>query len=205
MSSRFDASFYSRFYVNPRTRVTSREDMAARARVIAGLVAHVGIPARRILDAGCGLGWMRAPLLRTFPRATYIGLEVSEHLCSRYGWRRGSLATLRDRRGFDLIICYDVMQYLSERDAAQALTNLGRLSRGALYFHAPTLEDWRDNADRDASDCDIQLRAADWYRSRLSKHFRHVGFGVHVRRGVPITQWELEKSEKEPRRTAKKK
>jgi SAM-dependent methyltransferase len=204
-SHRFDSTFYSRFYVNPRTRVTTRKDMAARARTIAALVAHLAIPVRRILDAGCGLGWMRAPLLKAFPRATYVGLEVSEHLCSRYGWKCGSLATVRDRRGFDLIICYDVMQYLSERDAARALRNLGRVSHGALYFHAPTLEDWRDNADRAASDGDIQLREADWYRSRLSKDFRHVGFGLHIRRGVPITQWELEKTGKAPRRTTKKK
>ena len=149
---------------------------------------------RRILDAGCGLGWMRAPLLKAFPRATYVGLEVSEHLCKRYGWTCGSLATLRDRSGFDLIICYDVMQYLSQRDAARALCNLGRLGRGVLYFHAPTLEDWRDNADRSVSDGDIQLRGGEWYRSRLSKAFRHLGFGLHIRRGVPIVQWELEKS-----------
>jgi SAM-dependent methyltransferase len=202
---RFDASFYSRFYVNPRTRVTTREDMAVRARAIATLTAHLGIPVRRILDAGCGLGWMRAPLKKAFPRATYVGLEVSEHLCSRYGWRRGSLATVRDRSRFDLIVCYDVMQYLSHRDAARALRNLGRLSRGAVYFHAPTLEDWRENADCAASDADIHLRKADWYRSRLSKDFRHAGFGVHIRRGVPTTQWELEKpAEKELRKTAKR-
>lgn len=193
-ANQFDPAFYGRFYINPRTRVTTREETAVRARAIAALVTHLEIPVRRILDAGCGLGWMRAPLLKAFPRATYAGLEVSGHLCKRYGWTQASLAAFRDRSGFDLIICHDVLQYLSERDAARAMRNLGRLGRGALYFHAPTLEDWRGNADRSCSDGDIHLRSAAWYRSRLAMNFRHAGFGVHVRRGVPLAQWELERA-----------
>jgi trans-aconitate methyltransferase len=192
--SRFDVSFYKRFYLDPRTRVTTREEMSQRARAVAALTAHLQIPVRRILDAGCGLGWMRAPLLRAFPRARYVGLEVSEHLCRRYGWRCASLAQFRDRARFDLIVCYDVMQYLSDRDAARALRNLADLSRGALYFHAPTLEDWRHNADRSVSDSAIRLRPVHWYRARLARHFRHAGLGMHVRRGVPLLLWELEKA-----------
>ena len=195
MSKRsFDARFYQRFYMNPRTRVTTRQEMARRAGMVAALVKQLELPVMRILDAGCGLGWLRPPLLKAFPVANYVGLEVSEHLCRQHGWVHQSLAEYRPRARFDLIICYDVMQYLSDREAVQALANLGRLSRGALYFHAPTLEDWRDNADRSTSDADIHLRAADWYRVRLTRHFEHAGFGVHVRRGIPWGQWELERS-----------
>ena len=189
----FDARFYQRFYMNPRTRVTTRAEMTRRAGMVAALVKQLEIPVKRILDAGCGLGWLRAPLLKAFPAAVYVGLEVSEHLCRQHGWVRNSLAEYRPRGRFDLLICYDVMQYLSDREAAQAMANLARLSRGALYFHAPTLEDWRDTADRSTSDGDINLRNADWYRTRLARHFEHAGFGVHVRRGVPWGQWELER------------
>ena len=190
----FDDRFYQRFYMNPRTRVTTREEMARRAGMVAALVKQLELPVKRILDAGCGLGWLREPLLEAFSEATYVGLEVSEHLCQQHGWVQKSLAEYRPRGRFDLIVCYDVMQYLSDREAAQAMANLARLSRGALYFHAPTLEDWRDNADRSTSDGDINLRNADWYRTRLMRHFEHAGFGVHVRRGVPWGQWELERS-----------
>jgi SAM-dependent methyltransferase len=192
--TRFGADFYQRFYVNPRTRVTTRAEMERRAALIAAVVKHLEVPVRRILDAGCGLGWMRGELLRAFPKASYVGLEVSEHLCGRYGWVQGSLATYRPRARFDLVICYDVMQYLSDAAAVRALNNLGRLCRGALYFHAPTSEDWRRNADRTCSDAQIRLRATQWYRARLARNFRHAGCGVHVRRGVPMMQWELEKT-----------
>jgi trans-aconitate methyltransferase len=192
--TRFGADFYQRFYVNRRTRVTTRAEMARRGALVSAVVKQLEIPVRRILDAGCGLGWMRGELARAFPKARYVGLEVSEHLCDRYGWVQGSLATFRPRAPFDLIICYDVMQYLSDVEAVRALNNLGRLCRGALYFHAPTIEDWRRNADRTCSDAQISLRATHWYRARLARNFRHAGCGVYVRRGVPVMQWELEKT-----------
>lgn len=192
--NRFDRSFYQRFYVDPRTRVTSREEMGRRATAVAALMKHLELPVSRILDAGCGMGWMRRPLLKAFPAASYTGLEVSEHLCKRFGWTLSSLADYRPRGAFDLVICYDVLQYLEGREAVSAMANLARLCRTALYFHVPTEEDWQENADLSTSDSDIELRPAHWYRSRLERHFDHVGFGLHIRRGVPFVQWELEKS-----------
>jgi predicted TPR repeat methyltransferase len=192
--SRFDATFYRRFYVDPRTRVTTAAEMKNRAEAIAAV----------ILDAGCGLGLMRKPLLRALRGATYLGVEVSEHLCARFGWKQGSLDRFTAPGQFDLIVCYDVLQYMRHREASAAIANLARLSRGAFYFHAPTLEDWQRNADRSCSDSDIHLRAASWYRSRLARYFRHVGLGVYVRRGVGFVQWELEQPIPMPMRPNKK-
>ena len=189
----FDAAFYRRFYFDPRTKVTTREETAARARTVAALVEHLELPVRTILDAGCGLGWMRQPLLRAFPRAKYTGIEVSGHICQRFGWTHASIASYRRRARFDLVICYDVLQYLTDAEAARAIANLGRLCRGALFLHVPTREDWQRNADQSCSDEDIHLRSTDWYRRRLARHFRHAGFGLYVRRGLPLVQWELAK------------
>jgi hypothetical protein len=190
--SRFNAAFYRRFYVDPRTRVTTAAEMKNRAEAIAAVVRYLDIPVKRILDAGCGLGLMRKPLLRALPGSTYLGVEVSEHLCVRFGWKQGSLDRFTAPGQFDLIVCYDVLQYMRDREAGAAITNLARLSRGAFYFHAPTLEDWQRNADRSCSDSEVRLRSASWYRSRLARHFRHVGLGIYVRRGVGFVQWELE-------------
>jgi hypothetical protein len=125
--------------------------------------------------------------------ASYTGIEVSEHLCRRYGWRQVSLAAFKPRGAFDLVVCYDVLQYLNDQEARSAMANLVRLCRGVLYFHAPTLEDWQGNADRSCSDSDVHLRPAAWYRAKLARYFRHAGFGLYVRKHVTFVQWELER------------
>ena len=188
----FDRDYYQRFYFNPRTAVTSRAEMRARARLIVGCVQYVGLPVARILDAGCGVGLLRAPLKRALRAADYVGLEFSEYLCRRYGWRQGSIATLRTRERFDLVICYDVLQYLSAAQARRAIANLGRVCRGALYFGALTLEDWRDNCDQTRTDRIPGLRRGAWYRRELSRAFTPMGCGMWLKRGLPLTLWNLD-------------
>ena len=175
----FDRDYYRRFYYNPRTAVTSRAEMAARARLIAGCVQYVGLPVKEILDVGCRVGLLRAPLKRALPKAQYVGLEFSDYLCRRYGWRRGSVATLQLRERFDLVICYDVLQYLSPKEAKRAIANLARVCRGALYFGALTLEDWRDNCDQTRTDRIAGLRPGAWYRRELARTFRPIGCGIY--------------------------
>ncbi|HPF25556.1 MAG TPA: class I SAM-dependent methyltransferase [Steroidobacteraceae bacterium] len=191
-SERFDQAYYQRFYLDPRTAVTSRIEMRARARLISAFVDHIGLPVARILDAGCGVGLLRTPLRRHWPRAEYVGLETSEYLCARYGWQHGSLATWRASKPFDLVICYDVLQYLDDRDAPRALANLGRLCRGILYMTALTKGDWQRNCDQARTDRDVHLRTADCYRARLARAFRPIGAGFWIRRGAPLITWELE-------------
>ncbi len=188
----FDRAYYQRYYFDPRTAVTDRHEMRARARLIASYCAHVNLPVRRILDAGCGTGLMRAPLLRSLPRATYTGLETSEYLCRRYGWQRGSIESFRPSAPFDLVICYDVLQYLDSRAAQRALANFSRLCRGVLYFTALTRFDWEHNCDRTRTDSHVHLRSGRWYRSHLRRSFNEAGAGFWVRRGAPLTMWELE-------------
>jgi SAM-dependent methyltransferase len=147
---------------------------------------------RRILDAGCGTGMLRAPLLRTLPGARYVGLESSDYLCRRYGWQRGRIETYRPRAPFDVVICYDVLQYLDARAAERALANCGRLCRGVLYFTALTRFDFEQNCDQARTDRDVHLRSAHWYRARLRRQFREAGLGFWLRRGAPLTLWELE-------------
>lgn len=191
MSTRFDEDYYRRFYFDPRTAVVSRAEMTARARLIAAYTTHIGLPVRRVLDAGCGIGLLRAPLRRAFPRAEYVGLEYSEYLCRRYGWVQGSLATW-SAEAFDLVVCYDVLQYLDAQTAARAIANLARLTRGVLYLSALTARDWRENCDRTRTDRDVHLRDVSWYGRRLRRHFLPSGAGFWVRRGSPLTTWEME-------------
>ena len=192
---RFDAGFYRRFYLDPRTRVVTRAEMARRADLIAAFVRHAQYPVRRILDVGCGLGLMRTALLRHFPRASYTGLEASAYLCERFGWAHGSAATFASRRPFDLVVCYDVLQYLAPREAAAALRNLGQLCRGVLHFGVLSTEDWELYCDRSITDRNVHVRPGAWYRRRLAPTFINAGSGMFVRRGAPIHLWELDQVE----------
>lgn len=188
----FGRDYYQRYYFDPRTAVASQREMRARARLIAALAEHAGLPVRRILEAGCGTGMLRAPLARLLPRARYTGLETSDYLCRRYGWERGSIETYCARAPFDLVICYDVLQYLDARSAQGALANFARLCRGVLYFSALTRHDFEHNCDKRRTDPDVYLRSAQWYRTRLRRQFREAGLGFWLRRGAPLTLWELE-------------
>jgi hypothetical protein len=191
----FDAAYFRKYYFNAATRVTSAAEMRARARLIAAILQHAGVPVRRILDAGCGVGLLRAPFTEALPRARYVGLEASEYLCNRYRWTRGSVVDFRPRSPSDLVICYDVLQYLDDRDASRAIENFAVLTRAALYVSALTSEDWRDNCDKTRTDRSAHLRPGDWYRRRLRKRFNYLGFGVWLRKDVRAIIWEMEKAE----------
>jgi SAM-dependent methyltransferase len=190
----FDAGFYRRYYVDPRTRVASRADALKLGRFVCAYTAYLGFSVRRVLDAGCGLGYLRPAVREYFPRARYVGLETSQYLCRRYGWLHESISDYAPDEPFDLVICHDVLQYLEDdQAAARALRNLGRLCRGALYFSVLTAGDWHRNADRSRTDSGVRLRTADWYKTRLLRHFRPLGGGLLVRRGFEPLLWELER------------
>src|SRR4029077_17355810 len=155
LTMRFGREYYQRYYFDPRTAVATRREMQARARLIAALTAHVGLPVRRILEAGCGTGMLRAALRRRLPGAHYVALESSEYLCRRYGWQRGRIEAYRAAAPFDLVICYDVLQYLEPAAARRALVNFGRLCCGVLYFSALTRLDFERNCDPQRTDADV--------------------------------------------------
>lgn len=189
----FDARFYQRYYVDPKTRVASREDALRLGRFVCAYAAYLGFRVKRVLDAGCGLGHLQGAVREFFPKARYVGLEASDWLCRRYGWTQGSIADYAPGQPFDLVFCHDVLQYLADREAVRALANLARLTRGALYFSVLTREDWRRNADRSRTDSGVHLRPASWYKSRLFRHFRPLGGGLLAHRSCDPLLWELER------------
>jgi trans-aconitate methyltransferase len=189
----FDAAYFRKYYVDKATRVTTAADMRGRAQLIAAVLRHAGIPVRSILDAGCGIGLLRKAFAAALPRARYQGLESSDYLCNRYQWTKGSVVDFAPRSASDLVVCYDVLQYLDDRDAARAVANLAKLSRAALYVSALTREDWRANCDRTRTDRAVHLRSGDWYRRRLRRRFNYLGLGVWLRKDVGAILWDLER------------
>jgi trans-aconitate methyltransferase len=186
----FDKRYYDRFY---RARRRHWEQEAALlGDFVCSYLRYMRQPVRSVLDIGCGFGSWRKVVARHFPRARYHGVEASQYLCDHYGWSFGSVVDYKSRTPFDLVICKDVLQYLTSREANAALDNLARLCRGALYLAALTKEDWEENADRKRTDGDVYMRNANWYRSRLREHFVNLGGGVFLRRDAPVVAWELE-------------
>ena len=192
---RFDEAYYRRFYGHPRLRAGDRKAAAALGDFVCAYLRYLGQPVRRVLDMGCGFGLWRDVIARHYPKARYSGVEHSEFLCEKLGWIHGSAVDFEARGAFDLVICTDVLQYLPDVEASAAIDNLARLCRGVLYFNLLTREDWEENCDQAATNGDVHLRRASWYRRRLRRHFVPAGGGLFVRASSPLVLWELEKLE----------
>jgi SAM-dependent methyltransferase len=189
---RFDADYYARYYRDAATRVTEADETKKLARFLGSYLKHVGQPVRNVLDLGCGLGQLQKPLRSEFPAASYLGVEQSEYLCERYGFRQGSAVDWKTRGRFDLVICKGVLQYLSASEAERALDNLGRLCRGALYLEALTREDWASACDQRRTDGAVYLRPAIFYRRRLRPAFSSAGGGIFMHERSPAVLYALE-------------
>jgi trans-aconitate methyltransferase len=191
----FDEAYYRRYYEDPRTRVAAPEEIRALADFVCGYLKYMDLPVQRVLDMGCGLGNWKPELKRHFPRARYTGVEQSDYLCNRFGWRKASVDRFESDRPFDLVICQDVIQYLPAGRADDALQRLAALSRGALLFAVLTREDWEENCDQKLTDGTGYLRSGRWYRKRLNKHFINAGGGLFLKRDSNVVLYEMEKLE----------
>jgi len=189
----FDRNYFKRYYEDPKTRVAATGHYAVLADFIAAYLRMLTVPVASILDAGAGVGHFRSRLLRRFPDARYLGIDVSEYACERYGWTQTSIADFSEGR-YDLVVCHDVLQYLPAREAERALMNLAQLCGGVLYFVALTREDWRENCDQTRTDRAVFLRSVRWYAKRLEPHFRNAGGGLFIARQSGIVSFALHAS-----------
>jgi SAM-dependent methyltransferase len=130
----------------------------------------LGRRVRSVLDVGCGEASWRAPLARLRPGVRYEGVDASEYAVRRYGRSRGiRLGTVGelDRAGlrgkFDIVICADVLHFLSERDVERGLDHIRRLLGGVAYL--PTFTS-ADEVEGDVGT--LHSRSPKWYRSRFA-------------------------------------
>ena len=191
----FDEAYYQRFYFDKKTSVVDQAHVARLGAFVCSYLQYVRVPVQRVLDVGCGIGLWRDAIQQHFPQASYHGVEYSEYLCQRYGWERGSVVDYQpaDGQPFDLVICQGVLPYLSPSDLKQALANLGRLSRGALYIEAVAKEDYeRDIIDDELTDPRLYRHRAELYRRGLRAHSRELGGGLWLSRQAEVPLFALE-------------
>jgi hypothetical protein len=190
---RFDAAYYERYYLDPRTRVVDASHLRRLADFVAAYLGYLGVPVRRVLDMGCGIGLWREHVARHFPAAHYHGVELSTWLCEHHGWEHGSVTDYRADEPYDLVICQGVLPYLDRAALRRAVDNLGTLCRGALYLEAATQEDYeRDVIDQTRADPHLYRHRAGLYRRALTRHFREMGGGVWLSRALDVPLYALE-------------
>lgn len=189
----FDEAYYQRFYFDKKTSVLDPAHVERLSAFVAAYLQYLRVPVRRVLDMGCGIGLWRELIARQFPEASYHGVEISDYLCQRYGWERGSVVDYSAAEPFDLVICQGVLPYLSPPDLRRALANLGRLGRGALYVEAVSREDYeRDVIDEDLTDARQFRHRAALYRRGLREHMLELGGGLWLSRQADVPLFALE-------------
>jgi SAM-dependent methyltransferase len=168
----FDQQYFDKWYRSRAHRVRTREDLRRRAALAIAVAEHVlERPVRRVLDVGCGEGEWSIPVLALRPRATYVGIEPSDYAVRRFGKRRnitfGTFAALDDVAGlerFDLVVCADVLHYLTRAEITRGASVLGRRLSGVALLHAFVRGDELEG--------DLQgltRRPASWYRQTFSR------------------------------------
>jgi predicted TPR repeat methyltransferase len=191
----FDKPYYDHFYGPKLHKAADRRDEERLVGFVSAYLKYMKQPVRNVVDIGCGFGAWRKAIARHFPRARYTGVEWSEYLCEKYGWKHGSAVDFSSRQPFDLVVCKDTLQYLSAKDCEAAIENIAHLCRGALYVAVMTTEDWHEVCDRRRTDSEVYRRSAAWYRRALGRWFINIGGGVFLSERSPSIPWALEQLE----------
>lgn len=149
MTKRYDRSYFEKWYRDPRHRVSTGAAVARKVRMVLGVADYLlGRPVRRVLDVGCGEGAWLLALRRLRPAIAYVGVDPSDYAVRRFGrarnLRRGTLATLDGAAGpgpFDLVVCCDVLQYVSDDELRLGLAHVRALLGGVAFLEAYTSAD----------------------------------------------------------------
>ena len=168
MAKHYDRAYFDQWY---RQRGIGGARRLARKVALAVATAeyHLERPIRSVLDIGCGEGAWRAPLRALRPDAGYLGFDSSQYAVERYGPRRnlhfasfGDFALLRPCAPVDLLVCSDVLHYLSTRELDRGLPGLAELCGGIAFLETFAREDAAEGDEHE-----FKARPARFYRQRF--------------------------------------
>jgi len=182
----YDRAYFDRWYRNPRTRIDSADSLTRKVRLAVSAAEYLlGRRVRSVLDVGCGEGRWRTVLRQLRPTVRYVGVDASPYVVRRFGRRRdirmGSvhgLAGLRIASAFDLVVCADVLQYVSDADLAPGLRQIRARVGGVAYIEAFSRE---DRMEGDAEEWHVRT-AAEYARLFRRAGLTHCGLYCWVDR-----------------------
>jgi len=177
----YDHDYFEKWYRDPRHAISSRRALERKVALAVSVAEYyLARPLVNVLDVGCGEAVWRAPLRKLRPAVEYLGLESSEYAVARYGRSRnvrpatfGQLGELRFERGFDLIVCSDVLHYVRTPELKRGLRGIVEMLDGIAFLELFTSSDAPDG-DKHG----FIARSPAWYRQT----FAHAGLmacGTH--------------------------
>ena len=108
----------------------------------------LGRKLRSVLDVGAGEGVWGVELRRLHPKLRYVGVDSSDYVVEQFGRERNivhgsfeSLPSLRLDSDFDLVVCADMLQYVSTPVLKRGIRHLARRLVGVAYLEAFTEAD----------------------------------------------------------------
>lgn len=183
-SKQYDRAYFDGWYRNSELAVGSRaalkRNVALSVTVAESVLAR---PLRSVLDVGCGEGRWQPVLRRLRPKAAYLGIDPSEYAVERFGarrnLRRGSFEELELHdfdRPFDLVVCSDVLHYLTPDQIRVGLPALVDRTGGVALLEVFTSAD-----EIEGDDLDFFRRPPEWYHEIFrSVGLRPVGLQLYV-------------------------
>lgn len=145
----YDRTYFDKWYRKRRSQVTTRPELERKVHMVVATTEFVlGRRLRSVLDVGCGEGPWQPILQKLRPGSRYAGIDSSEYAVRRFGRRRnirlGSFGAL-DRAGlddgYDLIVCCDVLHYLTAAELRSGLPAIAQHLDGVSYLEAYTRSD----------------------------------------------------------------
>ena len=145
----YDEAYFTRWYRDPHTRVHTPDAVRRKIRMVATVAEYfLGRKLRSVLDVGAGEGVWGRELRRMRPGLRYLGIDPSEYVVARHGRRRNirlggfeQLPQLRLGRGYDLVICADMLQYVADAPLRRGIRHLASLLGGVAFLEAYTSGD----------------------------------------------------------------
>ncbi len=154
----YDEAYFTKWYRDPHTRVHTPDAVRRKIRMVLSLTEYfLGRKLRSVLDIGAGEGVWGSQLRRLRPGVRYLGVDPSSYAVKRFGRRRNirlgsfeQLPSLHLGRGYDLIVCADMLQYVPDAPLTRGVGHLAGLLTGVAFLEAYTtgddmegdLDDW---------------------------------------------------------------